>query len=129
MEEELHLEESSLDKSSLGTPGSVLGIHHKNAYARRPKNREERILMKSQCSNFLAGEEIKVGSNKKLAPNNIKKSQTINIVKEKVKHHKIEAMKVKKVSKKEKPVRGVSLYRFTESARTLRSAAPNTDII
>jgi len=34
----------------LGTPGSVLGIHLNNGYAKKPKNREERIEMKSSMS-------------------------------------------------------------------------------
>ena len=64
----------------MGTPGSVLGIHLKNAYAKKPRNREERIEMKS-TTNFskidddraLRSKDIP-GVNKQLAPNNIKKS-------------------------------------------------------
>ena len=34
----------------LGTPGSVLGIHSMNAFSQKPRNREERIEMKSNIS-------------------------------------------------------------------------------
>jgi len=36
-------EKNSGSSSSLGTPTSVLGIHAKNAYTKKPMNREERI--------------------------------------------------------------------------------------
>ena len=62
----------------MGTPGSGLGIHLKNAYAKKPRNREERIEMKSTFSQADSVSRTnrnkkELGRNKQLAPNNIKK--------------------------------------------------------
>jgi len=70
-----------------------------------------------------------MGRNKELAPNNIKKVNkkapaVKKAVKKVAKTTKTKETKVKKqqtTTTPEKKIRGVSLYRFTESARTLRS--------
>lgn len=70
-----------------------------------------------------------MGRNKDLAPNNIKKeNKKVPAVKKAAKKvaktTKTKETKVKKqqnTTSPEKKIRGVSLYRFTESARTLRS--------
>ena len=38
--------EDTLSRQSLGSPGSVLGIHRENGFVKRPLNRKERIEMK-----------------------------------------------------------------------------------
>ena len=116
------------EKFALGTPGSVLGIHSLNAYSQKPRNREERIEMKINRLNIAksnSDDSFKkpVGRNKEAAPNSIKKSKAVQEKKTSNKVKKV-ADKVKKNSSKATPtkkIRGINLYRFVETARTLRS--------
>jgi len=71
-------EKNSPSTSALGTPTSVLGIHAKNAYTKKPLTRDERIELRTnkQGTRHLRSNRkiAKVPRNKDLAPNGIKKS-------------------------------------------------------
>ena len=121
----------------MGTPGSVLGIHLKNAYAKKPRNREERIEMKSTTNFSQIGDNRALcskklpGRNKELAPNNIKKTtharrSSPRRTETKNQIYEIASPASKRFTPAKKAIRGLQLYRFTESARTLRSAVTNT---
>ena len=135
--------------SPLGTPGSVLGIHLKNAYAKKPRNREERIEMKHtnfkkndgqshitpsspkphQHNKSQQHQKSPISRNKQLAPNGIKKNATASHAKRtsprRAKASLNQINYSKKMSPQKKAIRGLQLYQFTESARTLRSATLN----
>ena len=72
--------QSKVEDLRLGTPGSVLGIHWKNALAKQPKNRQERVEMRNEALGIKKlrsrKENIIPGRNKDLAPNGIKKTPT-----------------------------------------------------
>ena len=72
--------QNKVEDLRLGTPGSVLGIHSKNALAKQPKNRQERVEMRNEALGIRKlrsrKENIIPGRNKDLAPNGIKKTPT-----------------------------------------------------
>ena len=69
---------SSGKSSALGTPTTVLGIHSKNSYWTKPKNREHRIAMKYGSQQQVIPRKSKpMGRNKELAPNGIRKNTPI----------------------------------------------------
>jgi hypothetical protein len=75
-------EKNSASTSALGTPTSVLGIHAKNAYTKKPLTREERIEQRvnKQGTRHLRSNRkpAKVQQrNRDLAPNGIKKSTPV----------------------------------------------------
>ena len=83
-------EKVKVQEFPLGTPGSVLGIHQKNAYAKKPRNQKERIEMKqlngkstnTKSHKKLPNPKRTVSRSKDLAPNGIKKiSSTAKLTK------------------------------------------------
>lgn len=122
----------------MGSPSCVLGIHRNNGFAKKPGNRQERIEMKA----INMGENIaetpgfvndaddqsprvnsntktkKAGNKTKWAPNTIKKAP--RHVPRRLTQTKKRKDNVPRTPSKR--IRGMSLYQFTESARTLRSA-------
>ena len=136
-------EQVKVQEFPLGTPGSVLGIHQKNAYAKKPRNQKERIEMKQlngKNTNTRSHKQLPISKRttvrgKDLAPNGIKKiSSTAKLAKvasrsklSPLKNNtkrKIFTSEKKDVQHKTSPrknIRGLGLYQFVETARTLRS--------
>jgi len=133
----------------VGSP-AVLGIHRNNGFSKKPQNKEERIEMKLSSQKALPANSKathrRVASNKlahDFAPLAIKKKSVVKPLNKSASERKLNTRTSNRMSTKDilasvrkdvkfkktmestpkKPIRGMQLYRFTESARTLRSAA------